>query len=174
MPEHVEPRRALRSGAEQARGREQPGKRQAVRDRDEAREQVAARQREERARAGDSELAEEQRRRDQVVDDQRGLIGGDEPPDLRERHLGERQQRQERGDRDHHDAECQAPLKPGRCQRRKQLEAAGDGFARHCCPSGANASRRSLRPCKFRAMGRDDARCRIRRHAVAARRHFAT
>jgi len=56
-------------------------------------EQVAAREHQERARPQDGELAEEQHRGDQVVDDQRRLIDRDEGEDRRQGHLGE-------GDRD--------------------------------------------------------------------------
>ena len=98
MPEHVHPGRGLGPGAEQAGRREQAGERERVRGRHEGGEQIPAGKQKQSPRLQDAELAEQQNRRDQVVDHERRLIDRDEGPQLPERYL--RKRRQGKKDRD--------------------------------------------------------------------------
>ena len=102
VPEHVQPRGALRSGAEKAGGREQARKSQRVRDRDEGGEEVRAGQRQQPTRLQDAELAVEKPCGDEVIDDERRLIRRNERGYRRERDLGKGQRRQkDRGGHPH-------------------------------------------------------------------------
>jgi len=123
MPEHVQPGRALGPGAQQAGRREQAGEREHVRDGHDGGEEVTAGQYEQRPRSQETELTEQQDRRDQIVDRKRRLIDRDEGPDRRERHLGERH----RGEKDRgghqHDREGEPTLAPLGRQGRQEYPA---------------------------------------------------
>ncbi len=93
MPEHVDPGGALRPGAEQATGCEQPRERQQVPGGGGGREQVPARQRQHGARTRDDELAEQQDGGDQIIEDERRFVGRNERWKLRQLHLGKRHHR---------------------------------------------------------------------------------
>ena len=90
VPDHVEPDRGLRSRAEQPAGREQAGKGQGVDDGRHGREQISAREQQQRPRAGNRELRKQQDGGDQVVDGERGLIARNECRDRGKRHAGKR------------------------------------------------------------------------------------
>jgi hypothetical protein len=114
VPEHVEPGCALRSGAEQAGRREETGERERVRDGHERGEQVGARQHLQGTGSQDAELTEQQHRRHQVIDHQRGLVDGNEGPDLPERTPGEWRQRQKDRSGCEHDREREPALAAAR------------------------------------------------------------
>jgi hypothetical protein len=67
VPEHIEPGGALRAGPEQTRRREEPGKGERMKNRDERREYVRACEDQHRARAHDRVLAEEKGGRDESL-----------------------------------------------------------------------------------------------------------
>ena len=110
MPEHVEPRRALGPGAEQACRREQAGERERVSDGHERGEQVRAGQHAQGPRSKDAELTEEQDRRDQVVDHERRFVDRNEGPDLAERPRREGCQHEEDRARHEHNREREPAL----------------------------------------------------------------
>jgi len=120
MPERIQPRRALGPGAEQACRREKAGEAERVRNGYGGCEQIAARKHEERARAQDVELAEQQHCRDQIVDHERGFVDRDKGPDLRERQLRERCRGEKDDDGREHDHQREPPLAAPRRQRRKE------------------------------------------------------
>ena len=105
MPEHVQPCRALGTGAEQAGRREQTGESECVPDGHEGGEEVAAGQHEQGPRPQDAELAEQQDRRDQIVDDEGRFVDRDEGNDRREGQLRERRRGEKDRDGHQHDRE---------------------------------------------------------------------
>jgi hypothetical protein len=90
VPHHVEPDGSLRSRTEQPAGREQAGKGEGVDDGRHGREQISAREQQQRPRAGKRELRKQQDGGDQVVDRQGGLIARHERRDRGKRHAGKR------------------------------------------------------------------------------------
>ena len=98
----VQPHQA-RTCAEPPPRREQPGEGQRMADGHGRGEEVAAAQHQQRARAQDAVLAEQQHRGDEVVDDQRRLVDRDERGHRRQLDGGEWRQRAEdpRGDEQH-------------------------------------------------------------------------
>ena len=91
-----------------------------MRNRQEGGEQVAAGQQEQRPRAGDVELAEQEDRSDQVVDHQRQFIDRDEGRQRGERNLRERRRREEDHDGDQHHRERDPVLVASRGQGRQE------------------------------------------------------
>jgi hypothetical protein len=120
VPEQIQPCGGLLAGAEQAGRREQPRKGQHVRAGHEAREQVAAGEREQRFLAQDRELAEQQPGRHDVADDDRRLVHRNEAPYPRQLRARERRERDEDRDRHEHRREREPPLAPARRQRRHE------------------------------------------------------
>ncbi len=120
VPEHVEPRGGLRSRAEKAGRGEEAGKGETVHARHQRGEQVAAREHQERARPEDPELAEEQHRGDQIVDDQGRLIDRDEAQDRGQGHPGQRDRDDEEGRARQDDHERETALARSRWQGREE------------------------------------------------------
>jgi hypothetical protein len=127
MPEKVQPRRGLWPGAEEARGREQAGKGERVEDGHSRAEEIPAGEHEQRARAQDPELAEQQNRRDQIADDERRLVDRKEGREPGERQLRERRHPGENGGGDQHRRRGEPPLAAVRRQRRQEYP----GLVRH-------------------------------------------
>jgi hypothetical protein len=93
VPGHIEPRRRLGAGAEQAVGREQAREREGMHAGQTGSEQIPAGQLEQRLRPDDTELAEQHHRREQIVQYERRLIARNEGLHRRERHLRKRHRR---------------------------------------------------------------------------------
>jgi hypothetical protein len=93
VPEHVQPSRALRPGTKQAGGREQARERERVGNSREGGEQVSAGQDQQCPGLQKRELPEQQDGGDQIVDDQRRFIDGNEAEDRRQLNLRERHRR---------------------------------------------------------------------------------
>ena len=83
-----------------------------MRDGHDGGEEVAAGQHEQRPRSQETELTEQQDRRDQIVDRERRLIDRDEGPDRRERHLRERRCGEKDRGGHQHDREGKPTLAP--------------------------------------------------------------
>ena len=106
---NVQPRGALRSGPQQTGLRENLREGQRVRNNDQRREQIAARQDIECARARYRVLAEQQRRRNEVADEHQGLLDQDEareiyPSGPRKRQGRQEHSKQEDANRERHTA----------------------------------------------------------------------
>ncbi len=112
MPEKVDPRGRLRSGAEKAAWRKQAREAHRVGDRHAGAEQVRGREYEQCPRAQDRKLAEQQHGGDQFVEHERGLIGGKKCRQWGQRHLCERRQHNEDGRRgdDHRQRKAALPV----------------------------------------------------------------
>jgi len=118
MPEKIQPGRGLRSRVQQAGGRKQSGKTQGMEDGHCGIEQIAASDDEQPARAQDVVLSQQEDEGNDVPDDDRGLIDGQERRNRRQRHLGKRRGAKKGQQRSQHDGEGQAFFVPAGAHRR--------------------------------------------------------
>ena len=116
MPNHVQPGGGLRTGTDETGRPEQAREAERVGHRHQGREQIAARKNEQRRRAEDGKLREQQDCGDKIVDQKRGLVARDEGPDLRELHLSKRRGQQEQDAQGQHD-KFREPALPHRCRQ---------------------------------------------------------
>jgi hypothetical protein len=144
VPEHVQPGGGLRTGAEQAARREQPREAEGMADRHPGAEQVSAAEREQRPRAQDADLREQQRRRQQIGAHQRRLIDRNEGGNRGELHLRERHGEQEERRGGGHDAERDPSLGEVRRQARQEQAPRGRATGRARIRGCAAARRRTV------------------------------
>lgn len=108
VPEHVQVAGALGTGAQQPARREDARKGQQVHRRHHGRIQVATGEDEDGMLAGELEIAEQQRHRDQIVDREDRLVQGNEPGRGRQRRARDGDERDEHPERYGHDDQRQA------------------------------------------------------------------
>ena len=155
VPEHVEPRGALRRRAEQAGRREQARKRQRMHHRHQRAEEIRAGEQQQGARTQQAELRVEQHRGDQVAGGERRLIGRDEGPDDGKLHCRERDEDGENDNRDRADPERQRPVDRARRRVRQERQpviqsAVGHGDCRRRrCAAAERGSEARFTRCKI-------------------------